>query len=96
MSVHHHVFDTAIGPCGVAWSARGIAAVQLAEKDAAATGRRLAAKSRSAGVAAPPPPVAATIGEIVRYLAGARVDFSSVDVDLEGIEPGNGAPELCF
>src|SRR5207249_1615227 len=28
-TIHHHLFDTAIGRCGVAWSARGLVAVQL-------------------------------------------------------------------
>ena len=40
-TAHHHIFDTAIGPCGVAWNARGLVGVQLPEKDAAATERRL-------------------------------------------------------
>ena len=34
---HHHLFDTALGVCGVAWSPRGLAGVQLPEKDRAAT-----------------------------------------------------------
>jgi methylated-DNA-[protein]-cysteine S-methyltransferase len=82
-SIHHHLFDTAIGRCGVAWSARGLAGVQLPEKDPAATERRLAAKSNSTGRAEPPPAINALIGDIKRYLAGERVDFSAVPVDLE-------------
>ena len=35
------MFDTAIGPCAVVWSARGIAGVQLPEADAAATRERV-------------------------------------------------------
>lgn len=81
-SVHHHLFDTTLGRCGVAWSTRGLAAVQLPEKDAAATERRLAAKSGSAGAADPPPAIAALIGDIRRYLAGERIDFVAVPVDL--------------
>jgi methylated-DNA-[protein]-cysteine S-methyltransferase len=87
MTVHHHVFETAIGPCGVAWSERGVVAVQLPEKDWAATDRRLAAKAKSDGAADPPPAVAALKADMARYLAGARVDFSAVAVDLDGIEP---------
>ncbi|MBX9774887.1 MAG: methylated-DNA--[protein]-cysteine S-methyltransferase [Xanthobacteraceae bacterium] len=86
-SVHHHVFDTAIGPCGVAWSARGLVAVQLPEQDIAATERRLAAKANSAGTAEPPPAVAAAIAGIMRYLAGEQVDFSTVAVDLDALDP---------
>jgi methylated-DNA-[protein]-cysteine S-methyltransferase len=84
---HHCVFDSAIGPCGVAWSARGLIAVQLPEADRAATEKRLAARSHSAGAAAPPPWVAAVVADIQRYLAGEQVDFSAVDVDLSGLDP---------
>ena len=86
-SAHHHVFDTTIGPCGVAWNARGLTAVQLPEKDRAATERRLAAKAASAGAAEPPPWVAAVIADIKRYLAGEPVDFSAVAVDLDALDP---------
>ena len=55
MSVHHHVFDTAIGRCGVAWSERGLVAVQFPEKDLAVTERRLVANRAATGAAAPPP-----------------------------------------
>jgi methylated-DNA-[protein]-cysteine S-methyltransferase len=86
-SVHHHVFDTAIGPCGVAWNARGLVGVQLPEKDRAATERRLAAKAASGGAAEPPPSVATVIADIQRYLAGEAVDFSAVAVDLDALDP---------
>ena len=84
--VHHHLFDTAIGICGIAWSNRGLVAVQLPEADAATTEQRLARKSRSAGAAEPTPAMARLIGDIQGYLAGARTDFSAVPVDLQGID----------
>jgi len=84
--INHCVFETAIGPCGLAWSARGLVAVQLPEGTVAATERRLEAKAHSAGAAAPPPWVAALLGDIHRYLAGERVDFSGVAVDLSGLD----------
>jgi methylated-DNA-[protein]-cysteine S-methyltransferase len=86
-SVHHHIFDTAIGPCGVAWNARGLVGVQLPEKDRAATERRLAAKAASVGAAEPPPSVATVVADIKRYLAGEPVDFSAVAVDLDALDP---------
>jgi methylated-DNA-[protein]-cysteine S-methyltransferase len=86
-TVHHHIFDTAIGPCGVAWNERGLVAVQLPEASRAATERRLAARSRTAGPAEPPEPVANVIGGITRYLAGEEVDFSAVAVDFSGLDP---------
>lgn len=82
MSIRHHLFETAIGCCGVAWSDRGLVAVQLPEKDAATTERRLVAKSHSEGVASPPTAIAALIADIARYLAGGQVDFTAAAVDL--------------
>lgn len=83
----HCIFDTAIGTCGVAWSARGLVAVQLPERDRAGTERRLVARSRSAGAAALPPHIAALIADITRYLSGEPVDFSAVPVDLSDVDP---------
>ena len=85
--VHHHVFDTAIGPCGVAWNARGLVGVQLPEANRGATERRLAARTASAGAAEPPPRVASVVADIQRYLAGEPVDFSAVAVDLGSLDP---------
>jgi methylated-DNA-[protein]-cysteine S-methyltransferase len=83
---HHCLFDTALGVCGVAWNSRGLAGVQLPEKDRAATEQRLVKKSGSAGAADPPAWVTALIANIRNYLAGAKVDFSAVDVDLDGLD----------
>jgi methylated-DNA-[protein]-cysteine S-methyltransferase len=83
---HHHLFDTVIGICGIAWSARGLVAVQLPESDEATTGQRLAKKSRSTRAAEPPPAMLALIADIRRYLSGEQMDFSAVPVDLDGID----------
>jgi methylated-DNA-[protein]-cysteine S-methyltransferase len=83
---HHHLFDTTLGLCGVAWNARGLAGVQLPEKDRTTTARRLATKSGSSGEAEPPPHVVAAIESIRKYLAGEKVDFSAIAVDLDGID----------
>jgi methylated-DNA-[protein]-cysteine S-methyltransferase len=84
--IHHALFPTAIGAVGVAWSARGLVALALPERDDAATEKRLIAKSHSAGKAAPPQPIADAIALIRKYCAGERVDFSSVPLDLSGID----------
>ena len=86
MNVNHHLFDTAIGPCGVAWSASGLVAVQLPERDRAATERRLIAKAGSAGAALPPSEIASLVGDIARYLLGERIDFSTAAVDLSTVD----------
>lgn len=85
--VHHHVFDTPIGPCGVAWNERGLVAVQLPEANRTATERRLVKRAVSAGVAIPSPSVAAVIADLQRYLAGEPVDFAAVAVDLSSLDP---------
>jgi methylated-DNA-[protein]-cysteine S-methyltransferase len=76
------VFDTAIGACGVAWSARGVTRIQLPAVNRAATERLL--RTRAAGRAAetPPPPIAELIASLRQYFAGERVDFSTVTIDL--------------
>ena len=84
--IRHAVFETAIGVCGVAWTASGLVALALPERDAAETERRLRAKSASAGAAEPPPDVAAAISQIQSYCAGERTDFSAVPLDLSGID----------
>ena len=76
------VFDTAIGPCGISWSARGITHVQLPEKDRAATEQHIAKRSHGTPQT-PPPQVERAIAEMRRYLAGEPVDFSGISVDLE-------------
>ena len=85
-STQHHVFDTAIGPCGVAWNARGLVGVRFAETSADATEKRLAAKFQSIPAAEPPPWVVALIADITRYLDGERVDFATVPVDLSSLD----------
>jgi len=85
--ISHCVFDTTIGTCGVAWSEHGLVAVQLPARDRAATERRLSARAHSTGTSAPPPAIVALIADITRYLAGERVDFAAVPVDLSGLDP---------
>jgi methylated-DNA-[protein]-cysteine S-methyltransferase len=85
-ATHHHLFDTAIGECGVAWNARGLVGVQLPEKDRGQTELRLAVKCRSTHGADVPPWVQSVISDIQRYLAGQPVDFSAVTVDLGDID----------
>jgi methylated-DNA-[protein]-cysteine S-methyltransferase len=83
---HHHLFETALGTCGVAWNARGLAGVQLPEKDRVATARRLAAKCGSIGESEPPHGMAAVVEQIQKYLAGEKIDFSGIEVDLNGVD----------
>jgi len=85
--IHHTLFPTAIGICGVAWSERGLTALALPEREEAATEKRLRGKSHSAGRAAPPPAIAQAIALIQKYCAGERVDFAAVPLDLSAVDP---------
>ncbi len=76
------LFETALGPFGIAWSERGLSRLQLPEADRAATEERLGA---SASPCAPPPWAEQVIAAIRRHLAGERVDFASAALDLAGV-----------
>ncbi len=80
-----HLFTTAIGECGVVWSGRGIAGVQLPEKSARLTRGRIARRFPAARETAPPPEIARTVGDIVAMLAGEPKDLGSIALDLDGI-----------
>lgn len=80
-----HLFATAIGGCGLVWSGRGVAGVQLPEKSDRSTRARLARRFPDAREAAPPPEVARAIGDVVALLGGERKDLGSIAVDLDGI-----------
>jgi methylated-DNA-[protein]-cysteine S-methyltransferase len=81
------LFDTAIGPCGIAWTEQGLTRLQLPESDRAATEKRLRSRSGRSGPHVPPPPIAQVIAEVRRYMAGERVDFFAAAVDLMGVVP---------
>jgi methylated-DNA-[protein]-cysteine S-methyltransferase len=79
------LFDTAIGRCGIAWSGRGVTAVQLPEADEARTCARLVRRRPAAREAVPPAGVQRAIAAIVALLGGERRDLSDVAIDLEGV-----------
>jgi methylated-DNA-[protein]-cysteine S-methyltransferase len=84
MEKHFALFETAIGTCGIVWTARGICGVQLPEKDVAATRARVHRRHPAAVEAAPTPDVRHAIDGIVALLAGEKRDLSDIKVDDEG------------
>jgi methylated-DNA-[protein]-cysteine S-methyltransferase len=86
MEPRYCLFDTAFGPCGIAWNERGVVRLQLPESDRAATERRL--KARSGGLPAEPTTrMMEAIADIQRYMRGTRVDFTAVPLDVVVDEP---------
>lgn len=79
------VFDTALGPCAIAWSAAGVTGVQLPEGDAERTRRRVQRRHGGQGEASPPLSVQQTIAGIVALLGGQPVDLAPVVLDLSAI-----------
>ncbi|MBN8957186.1 MAG: methylated-DNA--[protein]-cysteine S-methyltransferase [Rhizobiales bacterium] len=77
------VFDTALGPCGLAWSERGIVAAQLPEDDPAETRARLRARTGGAPEADPPPYVQDARDDVIALMQGAPVDFERTPLDLK-------------
>ncbi len=75
-----HIFSTAIGPCGIAWSEEGLTRFQLPERDDAALLQRMANADAWAGTL--PSPIANAVAELERYFHGENINFSALQLDL--------------
>lgn len=78
------LFDSPIGPIGIAWRPRGVVGLQLPEGSEKATRKRLAQRHPEA-TATPPPPVRDVIEAVGRLLSGEPVDLGFVALDLAGV-----------
>jgi O-6-methylguanine DNA methyltransferase len=83
------LFETAIGTCGVAWGPGGIVGVQLPEREASETRRRLLRRFPDAREMAPPPDVQQAMDGIAALLRGEATDLASVALDMEQVPPFN-------
>lgn len=79
------LFETPVGACGIAWTARGIVALQLPEATPARTRARMLRGLPDACEAAAPEPVRAAIDAIVALLHGAAVDLGTIVLDESGV-----------
>jgi len=86
---HFALFETAIGVCGIVWTARGVCGVQLPEKDPAATRARVHRRHPTATEAPPTPDVQRAIDGIVALLRGERRDLTGIAVDNSAIPEFN-------
>ena len=87
--LHFALFDTAIGGCGIVWSPRGIAGVQLPEADERATRGRVLRRYGGAQEAVPPVDVQHAINGIVALMRGEPRDLSDVVIDNDGVPAFN-------
>lgn len=81
------LFNTAIGPCGIAWGVRGIVAVQLPCANESTTLARLLHAQSAAGGRRPTREIQRTIDDIVALLAGEPRDLQHARLDLARVPP---------
>ena len=79
------LFETAIGPCGIAWTESALAAVQLPETSDEGTLQRLLRYTGDAPVLAPPAFVRTAIARIQALLRGAADDLADLPLAMEGV-----------
>jgi methylated-DNA-[protein]-cysteine S-methyltransferase len=75
------LFDTALGVCGIVWSADGLTRLRLPAPDATRMHEELAQEARRAS--AKPTMIDALIADVCRYMAGGRTDFSTAVIDID-------------
>ena len=76
-------FDTSVGLCGLAWSARGVTMMQLPEATPDATRARIRKRAGAPIERDPPPVIAAVAADIVALLDGEIVDLTTIALDLD-------------
>jgi len=83
------IFETDIGPCGIAWDGGRVAGVQLPERDAERTRARLARRFPHWAEAAPPADIERIIDDIRSLLRGEARDFRAVALTLDSVPEFN-------
>jgi methylated-DNA-[protein]-cysteine S-methyltransferase len=75
------LFETAIGPCAIAWTGRGVIGVQIHERDAAATRSRIMRRFPAAKEAPPSSELQHAIDGIIALLRGEPRDLTDIEID---------------
>src|SRR3984893_3136224 len=83
------LFETAIGHCGIVWSERGIAGVQLPERNEDTTRNRILRRFAGAHEAVPPDVVQPAVADIIALLSGEPHDLTHVTIDTDGVADFN-------
>jgi methylated-DNA-[protein]-cysteine S-methyltransferase len=81
------LFETAIGTCAIAWSARGVVRVGLPERTRAETELRIRASLGGGVRTKPTPKVAAVARRIALHVAGRPQRFDAVVLDMSRAPP---------
>jgi methylated-DNA-[protein]-cysteine S-methyltransferase len=79
------LFDTAIGPCGLAWGERGIVGAQLPEGDRQATRARMQRRFPGVPEMQPPALVQSVAMRVAALLAGHPDPLLDVALDMAGV-----------
>jgi methylated-DNA-[protein]-cysteine S-methyltransferase len=86
MATHFALFDSAIGPCAIAWSETGVVALQLPEADRGRTRARLLRRWPDASEAVPPPTIQTAIDAVVTLISGEAPDRIGADMESIGLD----------
>ncbi len=79
------LFDTAIGPMGIAWCGALLTGTQLPEATVARTKARLQKRYPEATVQSPSPMALDAIAQVQALLATGRGDLSGIALDMAGL-----------
>ncbi|HWI81252.1 methylated-DNA--[protein]-cysteine S-methyltransferase [Ramlibacter sp.] len=79
------LFDTAIGPCGIAWGEQALVGVQLPEGSAAATRACMRRRFPRLPECAAPARVAAIVARVQRWLEGGHDAMLDVALDMSAV-----------
>ena len=85
------LFETAIGPCALAFAPSGLLGVQLPGASEGATRVRMHRLHPGLDEAPPSPEAQEAIAAIRRLLAGERLDLQEIRLDMAGLAPFNRA-----
>jgi methylated-DNA-[protein]-cysteine S-methyltransferase len=77
------IFDTSLGPCGIAWRGDAVVGTALPACDGEELRRHLGRRFPGATERAMPEPVRQVMGMVVRLLEGEPVDFANVALALD-------------
>lgn len=75
------IFETTLGHCGITWTRRGIAGVDLPAGSEEKTRARVKKRFPEAIETPPSPEIQKIVSEVVALIAGEKIDFSHVVLD---------------